>query len=185
MFKLFEGYKECGCGEPLFLVWELRHGLREMKSGEHSRASGGLFHLATVEEADDAVGHAGLGLVVGNHHDSASVFLVELVEDVHHFLTHLGVEVTGGLVGKHYLRVAYDGTGDCNTLALTARELTGKVTHAMAEAETVKHVFHKFMTLGSADAVAIYEGKGYVFRHVERGNEVEALKHETDVVVAE
>jgi len=80
-----------------------------------------LFYLTSIEEADGTVGLLGLCLVVCYHDDGASVFLVQLVQEFHHFGTHLGVEVTGRFVGKDDVRIAHDGTGDGYTLALTTR----------------------------------------------------------------
>ena len=42
-----------------------------------------LFHLSSVEEADGAGGLTGLRLVVGYHYDGASVFLIQLMDEVH------------------------------------------------------------------------------------------------------
>ena len=79
-----------------------------------------LLHLTTVEESDGAGGLTCLRFVVSYHYDGASVFLIQFVEEVHHFGTHLLVEVTGRFVSQDDFRIAYDGTGDGYTLALTA-----------------------------------------------------------------
>ena len=94
-----------------------------MHNSQFSIHNSQLHNLAAVEEADDAVGLVGLLLVVGHHHDGASVFAVEGVEELHHFGAHLRVEVAGGLIGEYYLGIAYDGAGDGHSLALTAGEL--------------------------------------------------------------
>ena len=59
---------------------------------------------------------------MSDHDDGASVFLVQFVEQFHDFSSHLGVQVTGRLVGKDDVGIADDGTGDGDTLALAAGE---------------------------------------------------------------
>ena len=61
-----------------------------------------------------------LFLVVGYHDNGATVFLVQFVEQIHDFGSHLGIQVTGRLIGKDDVGVADNGTGNGDTLALTA-----------------------------------------------------------------
>lgn len=73
----------------------------------------------------------GLRLVVGYHYDGAAVLLVELVEQVHDLDTHLGVQVTGRLIGEDDVGVTYDRTGDGHALALAAGELRREMAHTV------------------------------------------------------
>ena len=71
------------------------------RAGQVGRAEASLRSLpydAAVEHTDDAVGLLGLGLVVGHHQDGLAALLVDLVQELHNLGTHLGVQVTGGLV---------------------------------------------------------------------------------------
>ena len=71
------------------------------RTGQVGQAEAGLRSLpddAAVEHADDAVGLLGLGLVVGHHQDGLAALLVDLVQELHDLGSHLGVQVTGGLV---------------------------------------------------------------------------------------
>ena len=71
------------------------------RTGQVGQAEAGLRSLpdnAAVEHADDAVGLLGLGLVVGYHQDGLAALLVDLVQELHDLGSHLGVQVTGGLV---------------------------------------------------------------------------------------
>ena len=70
-----------------------------------------------------AVGLLGLGLVVGHHQDGLAALLVDLVQELHDLGSHLGVQVTGGLVRKDDGGVSDKGTGDGNSLALTSGKL--------------------------------------------------------------
>ena len=72
--------------------------------------------------------------IVGYHYDGAPVFLVQSMQQLHHFRSHFGVQVTGRLIGEDYLRIADNGACDGNTLALTAGELCRHVAHTVAQA---------------------------------------------------
>ena len=125
-----------------------------------------LFHLTTVEEAHRAGGLTGLRLVVRYHDDGASVFLVQLVEEFHHFGPHLRVEVTGRFVGQDDVGIAHDGTGDGYTLALTAGELCRHVLHAVAEAHSFEHCLRQGSAFGRGH-LAIEQGKLHIVDDVE------------------
>ncbi len=98
-----------------------------------------LLHLPSVEEAYHATGLLGLRLVVGHHHDGTSVLLVELVKQFHDLDTHLGVQVTGRLIGENDVGVTYDRTGDGYALTLAAGELRREVAHTVAQAYLLQH----------------------------------------------
>ena len=82
-----------------------------------------------------------LFFIVCYHHDGASVFLIQLVQQFHHLSTHLRVQVTGRLIGEDYLRITNNGTGNSHTLALTTRELCRYVTHTVAQTHLRQHFF--------------------------------------------
>ena len=62
-------------------------------------------NLTSVEETYRTRGLPGLFFVVCHHHDGASVFLIELMQQLHDFGTHLGIQVTGRLVGQNDFRI--------------------------------------------------------------------------------
>ena len=144
-----------------------------------------LSYYAAVEEAHYAVGLAGLGLVVCHHHYGGAVFFVETVEQLHHLGAHFTVEVTGGLVGEHYVGISHNGAGDGHALALTARKLGRQMLDAVAHFEALEHFLDPFLALACAKTRAVDKRQFYVFSHIERGYEVEALEHESYVAVAE
>ena len=78
-----------------------------------------LCHHLSVEQVDDAGSKAGVVLAVRNHDDRCS-FLIQLVEEVHYFLSVFTVQVTGRFIGEDQLRIRNYGAGDCDTLLLTA-----------------------------------------------------------------
>ncbi len=143
-----------------------------------------LLYLPSVEEAHHAAGLLGLRLVVGYHYDGAAVLLVELVEQVHDLDTHLGVQITGRLIGEDDVGVTYDRAGDGYTLALTAGELRREVAHTVAQADLLKYGLGQLATLRGRD-LAIEQGKLHVVQHVQGIDQVEALEDEAQLLVTE
>jgi hypothetical protein len=78
------------------------------------------LYLSSVQELDDAVCLLCLLLVVCYHYDGAAILAVQLVQEIHNLGTHFRVQITRGLIGKEYLGVTDDGTGNGYTLTLTA-----------------------------------------------------------------
>jgi len=65
--------------------------------------------------------------VVGHHQDGGLVVAVDGGEDVHDAVGCIDVEVAGGFVGKDYLGVVEQGSGDGDTLLLASGELVGEL----------------------------------------------------------
>ena len=80
-----------------------------------------------VLNADDAVGHLGDLLVVGDHHNRLTVLLAGHLEQTQHVLAGFGVEVSGRLVGKDDGRLGSERTRDGDPLLLTAGEVVGQI----------------------------------------------------------
>ena len=78
-----------------------------------------LLYLPSIKEMNNPRGLFGLCPIVGNHHDRTAIILVQLMQDLHHLGAHLGIEVTGRLVGQNNLRIADDCPGNSHTLALS------------------------------------------------------------------
>ena len=89
-------------------------------------------HLAAVEEPDEPFGFAGHQLVVGDHHDGGVFFGVKLQQDIHNFMPHHAVEVTGRLIGQDDFRLAGLSPGNGYALALSAGQLAGEMPGAGA-----------------------------------------------------
>lgn len=115
---------------------------------------------------------------MGDHDDGASVFLVQFVEQFHDFGSHLGVQVTGRLVGKDDVGVADDGTGDGDTLTLAARELRREVAHAVREADLFEHGDGGFTAFLGAD-LTVKKGQFDIIEYVQRIDQMERLEDET------
>ena len=149
------------------------------------RLGAGSEHLAAIEEADYAVGLAGLLLIVGHHHYGASLLAVEPMQYLHHLAPHVRVEIAGGLVGQYDLRCAGYGAGYGHALALSAGELRGEMVQPVAETELLEHFAHPLLARPGALSVAVSEREGHILHHVERWDKMETLKDEAQIEIAE
>ena len=115
---------------------------------------------------------------MSDHDDGASVFLVQFVEQFHDFGSHLGVQVTGRLVGKDAIGIADDGPGDGDTLALAAGELRREVAHAVRETDLFEHGDGGFTAFLGAD-LTVKKGQFDIIKYVQRIDQMERLEDET------
>lgn len=134
---------------------------------------------------DNAVGHARLFLIVCYHHDCAAVFLVELMQEFHHFRTHSGVKIAGRLVGEDNFRISHDCAGYRHTLALPSGELGGEMAFSVRDAEAFEHIVDLLLPCLGSCVLAIEQGESHIVGDVQRGNQMKALEHESYVGVAE
>ena len=126
----------------------------------------------------------GLGLVVGHHQDGLAALLVDLVQELHDLGTHLGIQVTGGLVRQDDGGVADQGAGDSHPLALTSGELRGEMPDTVVQSYGINHLQSPFLALGRTH-FAVQQGHLHVVQDIERGNQVEALEDKSEFGVAE
>jgi len=65
---------------------------------------------------------------VSDHHQGVSL-LVEMTEELHNLSSGGGIEIAGGLVGENDGGIINDGSGDCDALPLSARQLIGRCSN--------------------------------------------------------
>ena len=107
-----------------------------------------------------------------------------LLEQVHDLARHQRVEVAGGLVRQHQLRVAGERARDGHALLLAARELRRDVLHARGQADDLQRVGDALVALRGLHA-AVAQRHVDVVVDVEVGHQVEALEDEADLLVAQ
>ena len=172
---------------------------RERRGKAHRGLADGLargVHLLFRGEvgigirADDAVGevHRARGVlgrqlrVVGDHDDQA--ILGDLREQVHDLHGSMGIQGAGGLVGQHDLRVVDERAGNGHPLHLAARELARLLVQVLGQAHGCQGL------LGAARALGLPHARErqrqlHVLQDGLVRNEIVALEHEPDAVVAE
>ena len=72
-------------------------------------------------------------LIVGNHDQCLSIFLVGVFQQFHNLLAALAVQVSGRLVSKHQGRGIDQRSADRNTLLLTTGKLAGQMLFAVCQ----------------------------------------------------
>src|SRR5712692_4464811 len=142
----------------------------------------GFFHDAAIEEVDSALGEIGVALVVRNHADGGAV-AVQVAQQLHHCFTVFRVQVSRRLVSHQDERIADQRAGHSDTLLLTSGELRRIVAQAMGHANALERVLHFLLALTGAGA-AIGEWELHVFVHGEIADQVEGLKDEADLAIA-
>ena len=142
----------------------------------------GVAHDLTVYQAHDAVGVA-LGQlgVVGDHQNE--LILGDLLEDVHDLNARDGVQRACGLVGQQNIGVVDQCASDGHALHLTARHLVGLFVDLIAQSHLLQRIDGAATALGAGNA---REGQRQfdVGKNGLVGNEVVALKDESDGVIA-
>jgi hypothetical protein len=73
--------------------------------------------------------------VVSYHDDGFVEFAIQARQHREHILGRGGIQVSGRLIGQDQVGVGDYGAGDGYALFLTAGQLLGQVTHAIAEAD--------------------------------------------------
>ncbi len=79
-------------------------------------------HDTSVEQVDHPVGEARIVFGVC-HHNNGGSFFVQFGQELHHFCSVLGVQVTGRLIGKDDLRIRNDSACNGHTLLLSSGKL--------------------------------------------------------------
>src|SRR5713226_5376364 len=142
----------------------------------------GFFHDAAVEEVDGALREVGVALIVRNHADGGAV-AVQVAQQLHDGFTVFRVQVSRGLVSHQDERIADQRAGHSDALLLTAGELRRVVAQAMGHADALERALHLLLALARAGA-AIGEWELHVFVYGEIADQVEGLKDEADLTVA-
>ena len=119
--------------------------------------------------------------VVRNHDDQTIVG--DLGEQVHDLNARFGIERAGGLVCQQDLGVVDKRAGDGDALHLTAGKLAGALVDVVAEADLLQRLDGTLLALLRGDA-GKRQGELDVGEYALMGDEVVALEHEADAVVA-
>ena len=136
-----------------------------------------------IEHVDDASSVGSESRVVSDHNNSIAGG-VDIAELFHNDVGGARVEIAGRLVGEDDFGVGDEGTGDGNTLLLTAGELPGHVVFAFFKMETIEGFGGEAETMRFR-ITSVDEGKGNVFYNGEGRNEVKILEDEADLARAE
>src|SRR5436190_16497298 len=141
-----------------------------------------IFHDATVEEMDCAVGVLGKPLVVRDHTDRRAA-LVQFLEQRHDRFAVPRIEVARRFVGEQDRRLTRESARHRDTLLLTTGKLTRKMLRTMAHADALQRFEDKLLALTRGHP-AISERQLDVLINGEVADQVKALENESDLAVA-
>ena len=151
--------------------------------GEPGRLDGARVpHDPAVLDTHDARGVVLGELRVVRDHDDEAV-AGNLGKQVHDLDARLGVKGSRGLVCQHDLWVVHKGAGDGHALHLSAGELGRSLVDVLAQAHALERRAGALAALGATDARQ-RERELDVLQDRLVGNEVVALEHEANAVVA-
>src|SRR5437867_4758218 len=118
--------------------------------------------------------------IVRHHHDGLLELFVQPREQRQYFLGGLAIEVAGRLVRHEDRGVGRDGARDSDPLLLAARELPGKVAHAILQADQRERRLDVLLPLGLGERRQQQRQLDVLVGREHRDQVVE-LKHEPDV----
>ena len=116
--------------------------------------------------------------IVGDDNDSRTLLPAHVLENLQHLFAGVIVQCAGGFVTEQDLRVFGNGSGNGNTLLLTAGELCRKVVDAVGKPyvfqnrDRIQGVFHDF------------RGKLYVFLCRQILHQIVELEHKSHIGAA-
>src|SRR5262245_17216420 len=109
---------------------------------------------------------------------------MQLMQQLHDPGRHLGIQVAGRLVREQDLRLPDQRTSDCGALLLTAGQFSREVIGPAGKADACERGTRTFPAL-RARHPSIVQRNGYVIRYRQILDEVESLKYEADLLVAQ
>ena len=109
---------------------------------------------------------------------------MKILEDIHDFDSRLTVQVTGRLIGKDDRRLRSNCSGYSNTLLLSTGKLVWSVIHTVFQSN-FRQCFpgNLFSLLLSKSAVD--QWKFYISKCIQVWNQIESLKDEANLVIAD
>src|SRR4030095_15328518 len=113
--------------------------------------------------------------IVRDQHDARSGLTVQLLDQLDDASTGVGVEVAGRLIGEQNARTVREGAGDRDPRLPPARQLRGKVVHAIAQTNTRKELDR---ACGGTAFASKLERHLHVLERGQRRNELKALEDE-------
>ena len=157
---------------------------RGHRLGPHERLRSKRLQIRdlSVHDMHIAMRAAGEFCVVRHHHDRRPP-PIDLLEKVDDLTRHQRIEIAGRLVGEQ--KSGAPGQRSCNrhSLLLTAGQLGGNVLHARSEPDEFERLRDALLALARVHA-AIPQGHIDVVEQVEVRNQIEALKNEADLLIA-
>ena len=111
------------------------NGLPNKLCGRHGGGVHLVFNEYAIAKAQNAVSHAGDGVIVGHDHDGAAIITIHLLHKGENLLRRFVIERTCGFVAQKQTRILHERAADGATLLLAARNLSGEFRSVLVEAQ--------------------------------------------------
>ena len=162
------------------LIEVLRVGLASRRVSDTERI--GIVGDLAVRQVDDACGVLvrQLGIVRDHNNQTVARHVLEQVHDLH---GRCRIQGAGRLVCQHDLGVVDQGTGNRHALHLSTRKLARALVNMLAQADFLQRLARTLAAFGMSHARE-RERQLHVFQNGLMRNEVIALEHKADAVVA-
>ena len=156
--------------------------LRWGHGGRIQKERVGVTDDFAVLDPDDPVGilFRQFRVVGDHHHQTVPGHFLQQFHDLH---AGFRVQRAGGFIGQQNIRIVDQGTGNGHTLHLAAGHLVGLFVELIAQAHVLQSLRCPAAALFFGDA-GDGQGQFHVGKDGLMGNQIVALEHETDGVVA-
>ena len=101
-----------------------------------------IFADHTVTDTDNPVCHVFDGIIMSNHDNGISVFLIHGFNQLQDLFGSIVVQSTGWLIAEQDIRVLYNRTSNGSTLLLTTGKLIGEFTLMICKTKCIKKFIH-------------------------------------------
>ena len=113
---------------------------------------------------------------MGRHHQGGFMPPAGLLQQRKHFFGRFQIQIARGLIRQDNARFVCQGPCDRYPLLFAARQLLGEPAAAASKPQLPQKQLRALDALGLGNAVECH-GKAHVFRHCQRGYQVEELKY--------
>ena len=142
-----------------------------------------LGHYLAVEEVHFSLRVLGEARIVRDHADGRALAM-QILQQFHHGFAVARVEVSGRFVGQQNRGLSAQRARHCHTLLLTAGELRRVMPDAMRHAHSFQRFHHARLAVGRRHPLPVGQRQLDVFVHRQIADQVETLKDESDLLVA-
>src|SRR5579859_4710953 len=143
----------------------------------------GLFDNAPVEQANASLRKMRVAFIVSNHAKGRSVS-VQVAQEFHNCFAVSRIQISSGLVGHQYQRIADQSPGNGNALLLPPGELRGVVAEAMSHPNSLQRILDfPFAFRGARSAVDKRQFDIFVYGEV--AYQIKRLENKTDLTIAD
>src|SRR3989338_561018 len=112
-----------------------------------------------------------------------TVFLIQLLDNLHYSLSGSGIKIAGGFVGENHGRIQNQSSGNGHSLLLPARKLGGFMIPAMAKTNGLDRVLGHLLPVRLRN-IGIKKRQLHVLNDASARQKIEGLKNKSHFFIA-